>query len=95
MCPIPCQQHGTSSSPSEDSDDAPTVEPAPVNAGTGPEANLEEERWDRATNLAAGKIRAYLSLLKNPTDAGDYHLGGVTLSRSEIERRIERLGTFQ
>ena len=85
----------TNSSPSKDSDDAPPVEPVLVNARTGPEANLEEERRDRATNKAAGKIRAYLLLLKNQTDAGDYHWGGVTLSRSEIERRIERLGTFQ
>jgi hypothetical protein len=95
MCLVPCRQHMTNSSPSEDSDDAPPVEPAPVNTRTGPEANLTEERLDRATNKAAGKIRAYLSLLKNPTNAGDYHWGGVTLSRSEIERRIERLGTFQ
>jgi hypothetical protein len=92
---VPCQQHMTNSSPSEDSDDASPVELAPVNAGTGPEANLEEERRDRTTNKAAGRIREYSSLLKNPTDAGDYHWNGVTLSKSEIERRIERMGTFQ
>jgi hypothetical protein len=95
MCPMPCQQHGASSSPSEDSDDAPTVEPAPFNDGTGRDADLGEAQQDRVTNLAAGRIRAYLLLLNNPTEAGDYRWGGVTLSRSEVEKRIAHLGTFQ
>ena len=90
-----CRVNGASYSPSEDSDDASTVEPAPINDGTGPDADLGEAQRDRVTNLAAGKIRAYLSLLNNPTDAGDYRWDGVTLSRSEVERRIARLGTFQ
>ena len=88
MCPMPCQKHGAS----KDSDNVLTIEPEP---GAGPDANLGEAQRDRVTSLAAGRIRAYLSLLNNPTKAGDYRWGWVTLSRSEIEKRIAHLGTFQ
>lgn len=95
LCSRPCQQHGASSSPGEDSDDAPLIEPAIVDTNEGPVADREEARQDRVIHQAAGKIREYVSLLTNPTDAGDYQWDGVTVSRSEIERRIVRLGTFR
>ena len=81
------------SSTNEDSDNAPPVEP-----------NLKEKRRDSVTykaaskiiaNKVASRIREYSSLLENPTDAGEYHWNGTTLSKSEIKRRIERLGTIQ
>jgi hypothetical protein len=72
-----------------------TVKPEPVNNGARPDANLGEAQRDRVTGLVAGRIREYLSLLDNPTRAGDYRRGGVTLSRSEIEKRIAHLRKYQ
>jgi hypothetical protein len=95
MCPMLCQKHGAGYSPSEDSDDVSTVEPEPVNNGARPDANLGEAQRDRVTGLVAGRIREYLSLLDNPTRAGDYPRGGVTLLRSEIEKRIAHLRKYQ
>jgi hypothetical protein len=95
MCPMPCQKHGAGYPLSEDSDVVSTVEPESVNDGARPDANLGEAQRDRVTGLVANRIREYLSLLDNPTRAGDYRRGGVTLSTSEIEKCITHLRKYQ
>jgi hypothetical protein len=90
ICPMPCRQHGTDSSTSDDSDVTPLVTPT---TGT--------KRWEGITykearpviaNKVASRIREYFSLLNNPNDAGNYDWHGETLSKAEIEKRIEKLG---
>ena len=93
LCLVPCRQHVADSSTSEDSDTTPLVEP-----------NIETKRRSSVTykaantiiaNKVASRIKEYLLLLENPTDAGEYHWNGTTLSKSEIKRRIDNLGRIR
>jgi hypothetical protein len=93
LCLVPCRQHVADSSTSEDSDTTPLVKP-----------NIKTKRWDSVTykaantiiaNKVASRIKEYSSLLENPTDAGEYHWNGTTLSKSEIKRRIDNLGRIR
>jgi hypothetical protein len=62
---------------------------------------IETKRWEGITykeakpiiaNKEASRIREYFSLLETPNDAGNYDWHGETLSKVEIEKRIEKMG---
>jgi hypothetical protein len=93
LCLVPCRQHVAGSSTSKDSDTTPLVEP-----------NVETKRWDSITykeakpiiaNKVASRIKEYSLLLETPTDDGNYNWHGETLSKLEIEKRIDCLGLIQ
>ena len=93
LCPMPCRKHVAGSSTSEDSDTTPLVEPT-----------VKTKRWDSITykeakpiiaNKVASRIKEYSSLLETPTDDGNYNWRGETLSKSDIETRIDRLKLIQ
>ena len=57
-------------------------------------AGLSAARQDSVVRLAAGRIKEYFSLLKNPTNNGVYNSNGRVMSRSEIEKRISNLRRY-
>ena len=90
LCPMPCRQHRVDSSTSDDSNVTLLVTPT---TGTKRwEGIAYKEARPIIANKVASRIREYFSLLNTPNDAGNYDWRGETLSKAEIEKRIEKLG---